>query len=43
MLNPFEPPTDWTRDLGSNDRIDIPDEETEPGEAESDVAKESSK
>lgn len=27
LLNPFEPPTDRTRNLGANDRIEVPDEE----------------
>lgn len=26
-FNPFERPTDWTRDLGANERIEIPEEE----------------
>jgi hypothetical protein len=43
LLNPFEPPTDRTRDLGANDEIEIPDEEAEPGGAQSDVTKESPK
>jgi hypothetical protein len=32
MLNPFESSTDWTRDLGANERIEIPDIEDEPEE-----------
>jgi hypothetical protein len=43
MLNPFESSTDWTRDLGANDRIEVPDEETEPGDDAEDVAKEGPK
>ena len=42
LFNPFEPPTDQTRDLGANDRIEIPDEEPEPDEAPPDVKQESS-
>lgn len=36
IFNPFEPSTDWTRDLGANERIDVPDEEekTEPSDRE---------
>lgn len=34
VLNPFERPTDWTRDLGANERIEVPEEE-EPSEAQS--------
>jgi hypothetical protein len=47
MLNPFESPTDWTRDLGANDRIEVPDEEeeeeAEPGDDEPRAPKESPK
>jgi len=44
LLNPFERPTDRTRDLGANDEIEIPDEEeAESGEAQPDVTKESPK
>ncbi len=32
LLNPFESPTDRTRDLGANDRIEVPDEEPESDE-----------
>lgn len=32
IFNAFEPPTERTRDLGANERIEIPDEE---GEADS--------
>lgn len=42
MLNPFEPSPDRTRDLGANDRIEIPDDEADPGEAETDIKNESS-
>jgi len=43
-LNPFEPPTDRTRDLGANDEIEIPDEEeAESGEAQPGVTKETPK
>jgi hypothetical protein len=35
IFNPFQPPTDRTRDLGANDRIEIA-EEAEPGEAQPD-------
>ncbi|HEX8757200.1 MAG TPA: hypothetical protein VF745_12750 [Steroidobacteraceae bacterium] len=27
IFNPFEPSTDWTRDLGANERVEVPDEE----------------
>ena len=27
IFNPFERPTEWTRDLGANERVEIPDEE----------------
>jgi hypothetical protein len=27
VFNPFEPSTDWTRDIGANDEVEIPDEE----------------
>lgn len=27
IFNPFEPSTDWTRDIGANERVDVPDEE----------------
>jgi hypothetical protein len=43
MFKPFEPPTDRTRDLGANDRIEIPDDDAQPGEAQSDVENEGSK
>lgn len=43
MFNPFEPSTDWTRDLGANDRIEVPDEEAEPGDDEPGTTKESPK
>jgi hypothetical protein len=29
IFNPFEPSTDWTRDLGANERVEVPDEEEE--------------
>ena len=29
IFNPFEPSTDWTRDIGANDRVDVPDQEEE--------------
>jgi len=32
ILNPFERPTDWTRDLGANERVEIPEEEGETSE-----------
>ncbi|HUA26979.1 MAG TPA: hypothetical protein VMA54_22805 [Steroidobacteraceae bacterium] len=38
MLNPFESSTDWTRDLGANDRIEIPDVEIDPEEDRPDAA-----
>lgn len=41
LLNPFESPTDRTRDLGANDRIEIPHEEAESDEVQSDVKNES--
>ncbi|MGH8298505.1 MAG: hypothetical protein ACRES6_04365 [Steroidobacteraceae bacterium] len=43
MFNPFESPTEQTRDLGANDRIEIPDEdeEAELGEPQPDVKNES--
>ncbi len=44
VFNAFEPSTDWTRDLGANERIEVPgDEEPEGiatdwnGEAEDDA------
>lgn len=43
LLNPFEPPTDRTRDLGANDRIEVPDEEAESDEDQRDVKDESPK
>lgn len=30
VFNPFEPSTDWTRDLGANERVEVPEEEEEP-------------
>jgi len=39
MLNPFESSTDWTRDLGANDRIEVPDEEADPEEERRDAEK----
>jgi hypothetical protein len=27
MYNPFEPSTEWTAELGANDRIELEDEE----------------
>jgi len=38
ILNPFERPTDWTRDLGANERVEVPEEE----EAETSEAPEKS-
>jgi hypothetical protein len=38
MLNPFESSTEWTRDLGANDRIEVPDEEADPQEDRRDGA-----
>lgn len=29
IFNPFERPTDWTRDMGANDRVEVPEEEEE--------------
>ena len=44
MLNPFESSTEWTRDLGANDRIEVPDEEeAEPGDDEPGATKDSPK
>jgi hypothetical protein len=43
MLNPFESSTDWTRDLGANERIEVPDEDDEPGDDEPRAPKESPK
>jgi hypothetical protein len=43
LLNPFEPPTDRTRDLGANDRIEVPDEEPESDEDQGEVKDESPK
>jgi hypothetical protein len=31
IFNPFEPSTDWTRDVGANDQVEIPDEEEDEG------------
>lgn len=42
LLNPFEPSTEWTRDLGANDRIEIPDEEAETDDAQPEVKNQSS-
>lgn len=42
IFNPFEPSTDWTRDLGANDRVEIPDQEEETGTADPDLGKKSS-
>lgn len=41
IFNPFEPPTERTGDLGAKDRIEIPAEEAEPGEAQPNVKNES--
>jgi hypothetical protein len=27
LFNPFQPSTDWTREIGANDRVEIPEEE----------------
>jgi hypothetical protein len=27
IFNPFEPSTDWTRDLGANERVEVPEED----------------
>jgi hypothetical protein len=43
LLNPFESPTDRTRDLGANDRVEVPDEEPESDEVPTDGQDESSK
>jgi hypothetical protein len=43
MLNPFESSTEWTRDLGANDRIEVPEEEDEPGDDEPGAGKETPK
>ena len=43
ILNPFESTTEWTRDIGANDRIEIPEKEAEPEDDQSDVTKETSK
>lgn len=39
VFNPFEPSTEWTRDLGANERVEIPEEEEEPESAERDIGK----
>lgn len=39
IYNPFEPSTDWTRDLGANDRVAIPEDEEETGRADQDFGK----
>lgn len=33
IFNPFERPTDRTRNLGANDRVEIQDEDVQPDEA----------
>lgn len=43
LFNPFESSTDWTRDLGANDRIEVPDEEDERGDDEPGTTKETPK
>jgi hypothetical protein len=44
MFNPFESSTDWTRDLGANDRIEVPDdEEAEPRDDEAGATKDGPK
>lgn len=43
LFNPFEPSTEWTKDLGANDRIEIPDEDNEEadrGDAQQDIKNE---
>lgn len=40
LFNPFEPSTEWTRDIGANDRVEIPSEEDEAGAAEQSTGKE---
>lgn len=37
VFNPFEPSTDWTRDLGANERVEVPDEEQEPESTDQDT------
>lgn len=43
IFNPFEPPTDWTRDLGANERVEIPGEEEEQESADQEPGKEGGK
>lgn len=38
IFNPFEPSTDWTRDIGANERVEVPDEEEETAPADRDTA-----
>lgn len=33
LFNPFEPSTEWTRQIGDADRIEVPDDEEEGGES----------
>lgn len=39
IFNPFEPSTEWTRELGANDRVEIPDLEEESVSADQDLGK----
>lgn len=43
IFNPFEPSTDWTRDLGANERVEVPDEEEETESANQQTREKSDK
>lgn len=43
IFNPFEPSTEWTRDLGANERVDVPDEEEETESADQPAREKSDK
>ena len=43
IFNPFEPSTDWTRDIGANDRAVIPAEEETTDSADRDIETEGGK
>ena len=38
IFNPFESSTDWTRDIGANERVEVPDEEDETASADRNTA-----
>lgn len=43
IFNPFEPSTDWTRDLGANERVEVPDKEEETESANQQTREKSDK